>query len=140
MVRLNVSPAPIYRSRILHESLANMQMCVEFFTWCILGAFISSILSFSPQWQQPPLLRPDRVSVLLSSFSSSSLLLPKHFRFPPGAERSPLPHCPVSVPHTHTQICSHVSAGWLESCCAVTPDPLCICGTKLCSNRLSLCS
>lgn len=74
------------------------------------------------RWLQPPLLRADRLSVGLSSTPSSSLLLPKHFRFPPGAERSPLPHCPVSVQHTHTAS-SHVSPGWLESCCAATPQP-----------------
>lgn len=37
-----------------------------------------------------------------------------------------------------THIHNHVSPGWRESCCAVTPDSLCIYGTQLCHTSFSL--
>lgn len=66
--------------------------------------FIPSLLSFS-HTPQPPLLRPDRVSVLLSSTPSSSLLLPKHFRFPPlGLKGAHYLTILSQCAHTHTQL------------------------------------
>ncbi len=64
-------------------------------------------LRLLPHSPQPPLLRPDRASVLLSSTPSSFLLPPKHFRFrPPGLKEAHyltvLSQCEQC---THTQPC-----------------------------------
>lgn len=82
---------------------------------------------------QPPLLRPDRASVLFSSSPSS---FPSISDFNPQSEKKPITSLSchnASNAHTHTP-----TQPWQESCCAVTPDPLSISGTKLCYNRLSL--
>lgn len=85
-----------------------------------LHPFIPPLSGHSlPCWGQTGSL----FSLLLPPLPSSFLSI---LDSPPRGWEKPITSLScVSATHTHTQICSPVSPGWLESCCVVTPDPCC---------------